>query len=63
MHDTPMMKADAPLTAGDFTLREEPFSLFAEWLAEAAGSESNDPNAMALANVEEAACRTCGSCS
>lgn len=33
----------------DFTLREEPWSLFQDWMAEAARSEPNDPNAMALA--------------
>lgn len=35
-----------PLDAGD------PFALFAEWLAEAGGSEPNDPNAMTLATVD-----------
>ena len=37
---------------GDFTEASEPFSLFAEWLAEASRSEPNDPNAMALATVD-----------
>jgi pyridoxamine 5'-phosphate oxidase len=36
-----------------FTEREEPFSLFAEWLKDAETSEPNDPNAMALATVDE----------
>ena len=40
------------LTAGDFTEAAEPFRLFAEWLAEAEGSEPNDPNAMSLATVD-----------
>ena len=38
----------------DFTLAEEPFELFAHWLAEAERSEPNDPNAMALATVDAA---------
>ena len=36
-----------PLTA------EDPLALFAEWLAEAVKSEVNDPNAMALATVDD----------
>jgi pyridoxamine 5'-phosphate oxidase len=36
-----------------FTEREEPFSLFAEWLKDAEASEPNDANAMALATVDE----------
>lgn len=31
---------------------EDPFASVAEWLADAAGSEPNDPNAMALATVD-----------
>lgn len=38
----------------DFTAAEEPFALFEAWLAEAAKSEPNDPNAMALATVDAA---------
>jgi pyridoxamine 5'-phosphate oxidase len=38
--------------AEDFTAGEEPFALFAGWLAEAGASEPNDPNAMALATVD-----------
>lgn len=41
------------LTAGDFTESEEPFKLFGEWLKEAEASELNDPNAVALATVDE----------
>jgi len=41
------------LTSGDFTESGEPFKLFAEWLAEAEASEPNDPNAVALATVDE----------
>lgn len=36
-----------------FTERTDPFGLFAEWLKEAEASEPNDPNAMALATVDE----------
>jgi pyridoxamine 5'-phosphate oxidase len=36
---------------GDFTQAADPISLFDAWLGEAAASEPNDPNAMALATV------------
>ncbi len=36
-----------------FTERNDPFVLFQEWLADATKSEPNDPNAMALATVDE----------
>jgi pyridoxamine 5'-phosphate oxidase len=42
-----------PLTTGDFTEAEEPFVLFQTWMKEAEASEPNDPNAMALATVDE----------
>jgi pyridoxamine 5'-phosphate oxidase len=41
------------LTSGDFTERDEPFHLFADWLADATAHEPNDPNAVALATVDE----------
>lgn len=41
------------LTGGDFTERQEPFKLFGDWLKEAEASEVNDPNAVALATVDE----------
>ncbi len=37
----------------DFTHTEDPFSLFETWLAEATKSEINDPNAMAVASVDD----------
>jgi pyridoxamine 5'-phosphate oxidase len=37
----------------DFTAAEDPYPLFAAWLAEAEASEPNDANAMALATVDE----------
>lgn len=45
-----------PLTSGDpaavdFTLRDDPWDLFAEWMAQASASEPEDPNAMALATA------------
>ena len=49
---TTTMKHPVQLTSGDFTSADEPFALFAEWFAEAATSEPNDPNAMALATVD-----------
>ncbi|WP_428642386.1 pyridoxamine 5'-phosphate oxidase [Roseibium sp.] len=42
------------LTKGDFTEVAEPFDLFHEWLEDAKGSEPNDPNAVALATVDDA---------
>lgn len=41
------------LMSGDFSAADEPFALFAEWLADATASEPNDPNAMALATVDD----------
>ena len=41
-----------PLTSGDFTQENEPFALFQSWLDEAAKSEPNDPNGMALSTVD-----------
>ena len=35
----------------DFTEADEPFALFADWMAEAEKAEPNDPNAMALATT------------
>ncbi len=51
-----MKLSDLPtLTASPgFTERNDPFGLFKEWLAEAEKSEPNDPNAMALATVDDA---------
>lgn len=37
----------------DFSDAEEPIRLFAEWLKDAEASEPNDPNAMAVASVDE----------
>jgi len=37
----------------DFTQCDDPHTLFDEWLAEASESEPNDPNAVALATVDE----------
>lgn len=36
---------------GDFTLAEDPWALFAAWMAQAQGSEPEDANAMALATA------------
>ncbi|MFD1695156.1 pyridoxamine 5'-phosphate oxidase [Roseibium aestuarii] len=41
------------LTKGDFTEVTDPFSLFSAWLEDATQSEVNDPNALALATVDE----------
>ncbi|MFQ5563181.1 MAG: pyridoxamine 5'-phosphate oxidase [Parvularculaceae bacterium] len=39
---------------GEVFTKDDPFALFAEWLALAGETEPNDPNAMALATVDEA---------
>ncbi len=52
MSDTAPIQHPRWLTSGDFTAAEEPFALFAAWLAEASGSEPRDPNAMTLATVD-----------
>ena len=44
--------ADELGEAQDLTAVEDPFALFEGWLAEAAVSEPNDPNGMALATVD-----------
>ena len=48
--------AKAPLSvitaAADFASRDDPFALFADWLAEAVSAEPNDPTAMSLATVD-----------
>jgi len=44
----------AKLTAAlGFTERNDPFALFGDWMKDAIGSEPNDPNAVALATVDE----------
>jgi pyridoxamine 5'-phosphate oxidase len=43
----------AKLTSGDLDHAADPFPLFDDWLQEATRSEPNDPNAMALATVDE----------
>ena len=45
--------ADTELTRGEFADAEEPIALFAQWLEDAAKTEPNDPNAVALATVDE----------
>ena len=52
MTDNDTIKHQGGLTSGDFTDAPEPFTLFGAWFAEAAVSEPNDPNAMALATVD-----------
>lgn len=41
------------LTKGDFTEVKKPFELFGEWLNDAGESEINDPNAVAVATVDQ----------
>jgi pyridoxamine 5'-phosphate oxidase len=50
-----MSLSDLPtlMAAQGFTERDEPMSLFEEWLEQAGKTEPNDANAMALATVDE----------
>ncbi len=52
MSDTAPIEHPTWLTTGDFTAAEEPLTLFAAWLKDAAGTEPRDPNAMTLATVD-----------
>lgn len=45
--------SESKLTSSDFTEENEPFTLFGTWLKDAEASEINDPNAVALATVDE----------
>lgn len=45
--------SETELTSSDFTKAQDPYKLFAEWLNDATRSEPNDPNALALATVDE----------
>lgn len=56
-----MVTSGSPVTgeltssdSGNFLTAGEPFVLFSQWLGEAAKSEPNDPNAMALATADAA---------
>jgi len=40
------------MVSGDFTQADDPFELYAAWFEDAARTELNDPNAMALATVD-----------
>ena len=53
MNGPDQIKRPSELISGDFTTAEEPFELFAAWFAEATRLEPNDPNAMALATVDQ----------
>jgi pyridoxamine 5'-phosphate oxidase len=56
MTDQTTIKHPTPLTTGtssDFTDAGEPLALFGAWFAEACKAEPNDPNAMALATVDD----------
>jgi pyridoxamine 5'-phosphate oxidase len=47
------MSEENPNAQKDFTHEDDPFSLFEGWLADATRSEINDPNAMAIASVDD----------
>ena len=44
---------DTTLISGNLDKVTDPFALFADWFAEATSTEVNDPNAVALATVDE----------
>jgi pyridoxamine 5'-phosphate oxidase len=52
MSDTKPIEHPSWLTSGDFTAADEPFRLFAAWLADATTTEPRDPTAMTLATVD-----------
>jgi pyridoxamine 5'-phosphate oxidase len=52
MSETKPIEHQSWLTSGDFTAAEEPFRLFAAWLADATAAEPRDPTAMTLATVD-----------
>jgi pyridoxamine 5'-phosphate oxidase len=45
--------SEPPPDDAAFFANDEPFALFADWLKDARAKEPNDPNAMALATVDE----------
>jgi pyridoxamine 5'-phosphate oxidase len=53
MSDTAPIEHLGWLMGGDFTEADEPFRLFAAWFAEAKRAEPVNPDAMALATVDE----------
>lgn len=54
MTDKPKGDYYAGPQAGDFTEAADPFALFGAWFEDAKAHEPNDPNAMALATVDQA---------
>jgi pyridoxamine 5'-phosphate oxidase len=48
-----MGEIGGPLDDGGIAPARDPFALFSEWLKQAEKTEPNDPNAMALATVDE----------
>lgn len=48
-----MSEIGGPLDDGGIAPREDPFALFDSWFEEAKKSEANEPNAMAVASVDE----------
>ncbi len=53
MTDQPDPSYENAPQAPDFAGEDEPFALFASWFEDAKAKEINDPNAMALATVDE----------
>ena len=48
-----LQDAQTELTTGVFAGKTDPLALIREWMTEAEASEPNDPNAMALATVDD----------
>src|SRR5262249_16354602 len=53
MSDTVPIEHPSWLRSGDFTEADEPLRLFAAWFEDARKAEPSDPNAMALATVDD----------
>ena len=52
----PMSETREPVSESGIAAADDPLALFEAWMAEAAKSEPNDPNAMALATVDAEGC-------
>ena len=50
--DLPLSRDDTTAAAADFFAHDDPFVLFDLWMANAVAAEPNDPNAMAVATVD-----------
>jgi pyridoxine/pyridoxamine 5'-phosphate oxidase len=51
--DLPLSRDNAAAAAADFFTHDDPLVLFDLWMADAVAAEPNDPNAMAVATVDD----------